>query len=934
MGRVSPGIRSFNAGEFSELLEGRVDLDRYPASVRSMLNAIAAPQGPAICRSGTSLIVPTRDEAVKSVLIPFVFSETDATMLEFSTDRIRFMDEDGILTRTAPLAATVTSASGAPIQLSIAAFGAVVGDQIALSGFPDSYNLNGVIANVTVAADPLYDLDISYPALAVVNGAAARVYHVPCTYTAQQLSELRHLQSVDVVYLMTDAKTRTLSRVDTLDWRLEEVVFFDGPYSDINLTETTLTPSTTGNAIPDMTTDLLPSGLCTGSSNRPALAGTHAVPVAFNGRQLTYSLDASQFFHAFDADDGTYWASNTLQNGTIQYDHAVAFACDGYTIHAARDNQDTGYLANDYAPGTFTFEGFDGADWVVLDRREDYVLYDGGKSVFFPLINTVAYTKYRLVILKCTRNGLIEPRVRRLTLRSAASASITVTASAITGINFDLGFLATDVGRAIRMKGSDGAWRAGAITARASDKIVTVKLDGDPFIDASAITEWRLGYWSDTTGWPATGFFLEDRLWLGGPSGAPDQFAGSVSSAYLNFQQSDEFGVVLDDSAIVARLNSRKLSRIRWISGDARGLLLGTGSEEYAISAPNNEVITQRNAKAKPQTRRGSAAVEPLLIDEQLLFIQKGGRALREFSWAVEKSGYKSPSLSKLASHLGASQFVEADYAADPHSIAWIRRGDGTLVGLTYNSDENVVGWHRHDIAGGTVEAIAVLPQKDQLQDALWMVVNRTVDGSTRRYIEKMAPFWDFGSTLADAHYVDSALRYSGAPTSVVYGLQHLEGEDVYGLADDIPVGPIAVSGGSVTLDYDASEIILGLGFESILETPRLENGSNDGTAQGKLKRMNTVVPFLWRSFGGQIGVHNRQADESNDGVEVLYEDFIYPGPFDEVEDVALYTGMLDPIVLPEGYEEQGNLFIRRPKGSPLPLNVLALMPQLNTQGG
>lgn len=934
MGRVSPGIRSFNAGEFSELMEGRVDLDRYPASVRSMVNAIAAPQGPAICRSGTALIVPTRDEAVESVLIPFVFSEEDATLLEFSTDRVRFMDEDGILTRTGPVAAVVTSASGDPIQLSIAAFGAVVGDQIALSGFPDSYNLNGVIANVTVAADPLYDLDLSYPALTVLPGSAARVYHVDCAYTAQQLSELRHLQSVDVLYLMTDAKTRTMSRVDTLDWRLEEVQFFDGPYSDVNLTETTLTPSTTGNSVPDMTTDVLPSGVCSGSGNRPSIAGTFAVPVAFNGRELTYALDASSFYYAFDADDDTYWASSTLQEGVIKYEPAVAFACDGYTIHAARDNQDTGYLAKDYAPGTFTFEGFDGTDWTVLDRREDYVLYDGSKSVFFPLTNTVAYTKYKLVITKCTRNGLIEPRVRRLTLRSAASASITVTASSVTGINFDAGFQSGDVGRLIRMKGSDGAWRAGEITARASNKVVTVKLGGDPFIDVLPITEWRLGYWSDTTGWPATGFFLEDRLWLGGPRGAPDQFAGSVSSAYSNFQQADEFGVVLDDSAIVARLNSRKLSRIRWISGDAKGLLLGTGSEEYSLSAPNNEVLTHRNAKAKAQTRRGSADVEPLLIDEQLLFVQKGGRSLRRFSYAIEKSGYKAASLSRLASHIGADQLVEADYAAEPHSIAWVRRGNGTLVGLTYNDEENVAGWHTHDLSGGVVEAIAVLPQKDQLQDALWLVVKRTVDGATRRYIEKMAPFWDFGSTLADAHYVDSALRYSGAPTSVVYGLQHLEGESVYGLADGVPVGPITVDKGSITLSYAASEIILGLGFESIIETPRLENGSNDGTAQGKLKRMNTVVPLLWRSFGGEVGVHNRQAGEADDGGEVVYEPFVYPGPFDEVEDIALYTGMLDPIVLSAGYEEQGNLFLRRPKESPLPLNVLALMPQLNTQGG
>ena len=934
MGRVSPGIRTFNAGEFSELLEGRVDLDRYPASARSMHNMIAAPQGPAISRSGTAFVTTNRDEALTSALVPFVYSEDDASMLEFSTDRIRFMDEDGLLTHTSPVAASVVSLALAPIQLDIVGFGGAIGDQIALSGFPASYNLNGEVANVTNKVGDVYTLDINYPNEAVVAGTAALVYHVDCAYTAAQLAELNYEQSVDVLYLLTSRRTRKLSRFGALDWRLEDISFIDGPYMPVNYTETELTPSATGNAVPDMTSDTAPSGVCRGDSNRPAIAGTFAVPVEFLGRELTYDLDASQYYYAFDADDDTYWAASAAQQeGVIQYDPPAAFACNGYAIHAARDNQDASYLSKDYAPSTFTFEGYDGSVWVVLDRHEDYVLYDGHKSAFFELTNTTAYRKYRLVIKKLTRNGLIEARVRRLTMRGTASASFTLTASATTGINFDAGFATTDVGRLIRIKGSDGAWRACEITAFTSSLTVTVELKSDPLMDLSPIREWRLGYWSDTTGWPAVAHFYGDRLWLMGPEGSPDQFAGSVVGAYENFTQADAQGVVFDDSAVVSRLNSRKSSRIKWVSSDTRGLLMGTGSEEYALVPLEGEVLTPRNAKAKPATRRGSSDVKPVEIDDKVLFVQKSGRAVREFTYAAEIGGYRSPSMSQLAGHIGAVPFAEMAYAAEPHSIVWHRRSDGSLVGLTYNRDENVVGWHQHDLSGGVVERLATLPQKDQQQDALWVSVKRTVDGNTRRYIERLTRFWDFDTALADAHFVDSGLRYSGAEVSTIYGLQHLEGEDVYGLANGIPIGPLTVANGRVSLPFPATDVLLGLGYDSELETPRLENGAADGTAQGKQKRINTVIMSLWRSFGGEVGVHNEQADQSGDD-PVVYEPLEYPGRYDEFEDIALYTGMTSPVTMSQGYEERGSVYFRRLKDSPLPFNVIAVLPQLNTQVG
>lgn len=918
MAKASPIIRSFNAGEFSELLAGRTDLDRYPASLRKLYNCIAAPQGPAISRSGTVFVTPATNPSEYSALIPFVFSNEQAKLLEFGSDRIRFVDEDGLQVY-APAAVTVTSASGATIVFTSASLDADVGDEVVLSDFPVNYNLNGEVVRITAKAGTSYTLAKSYPNLPVVNGTAKRVYHVACVYTEDQRRALRFVQSVDVLYLLSSTRTRKLSRYGDYDWRIEPIQFVDGPYLPVNVTPTTLTPSATGNAAV--------GGTAFGSGNRPALTGTFATPAVWLGRQITYSLVASDYVYAFDSDDNTYWAGDVGQTGVIGHDAGAAFVCDGYSIFVALDNQDSDFLSTDYAPSTFEFQASnDGTNYVTLDRQENYVLYDNNKSVFIPIENNTAYRYHRLAIYKLMRNGPIEPRARRIVMRSKNATTFTVNASSTTGINNDTGFKATDVGRLIRVKGSDSAWRSVEIVTWTSATSVVVKLLGEPLLDTKAIKEWRLGYWSDTTGWPSVGDFFEDRLWLAGPDEYPDQFAGSVVGAYETFSQTDTFGEVLDDSAVVGRLNSRRLSRIRWLASNERGLVLGTGSEEYAIAAPDNAAITARNIKARPTTRRGSANVEPVRIDNQVLYVQRSGRAVREFAYVFEADGYKSPSMSQLASHLGAIPFAEMDYAAEPHSIVWIRRQDGSLVGLTYNRDENVVGWHRHNLSDGVVEALAVLPQKDQLQDALWVVIKRTINGVDKRYIERLTRFWDFDTTLADAHYVDSGLRYTGSPVQIVYGLQHLEGEDVYGLADARPVGPFTVQNGSVTLPFEASNVVLGLGYDSEGETSPLENGAADGTAVGKIKRANSLVVSLWNSVGGELGVRDGNTNT------VVYEQLEYPGRYDEIEDIELFTGMIGPFAPAPGYDMSGTISFRRSKSSPLPFNILAIMPQLHTQ--
>lgn len=907
MPKVSPIVRSMNGGEVSPLMDGRTDLDRYPSSCRRLFNTIAAPQGPAIPRSGTAFSNPAYKADKRSTLIPFVFSEDDFYLLEFADQRIRFHNDDGALAYAAVACAIVTTV---PFVISSAGLAANVGDEVALTGFPSSYNINGQLIKITAKVGINYTLDYVFPALPSVGGlSVSRIYHIASPYAYDETESLRYEQSLDVLYLVNGAVAQhKLQRIDTYNWTIGEVGLSDGPYMPVNETKTVLSINTTGRATPDMSANNAPSGLCTGSS---VAAGR-------------------DFFHAFDPpSSGSFWQSNTNQLGHIQYQFPAAVIVDGYSIVVPANDTDANYSSKDYAPSNFTLSGSnDGVTFTALDTQNTYVLYDGNKSVFFNIPNVTAYIYYRLTVESLVRNGPIAPRIRSLVLRTTTSTTLTITASDVVGINNGQGFLPTDVGRLLRMKGVDGYWRPLKITARASATQVTATLLGEPFPTLNSIKEWRLGAWSDTTGYPNEVLLYQDRLWFFGSDADPDFFASSNTGSYENMAPTTPSGEVLDTNGISGRLNSRRQSRVKWAAGLKDGLAVATGSQEFLLRMPSGSgktLVPTGDLRADPISSRGSADVAPVVVDNQVLFVQRSGRTLRELSYSYEIDNYKTVNMSLLSSHIGVPPFVEMVYAAEPHSLAFLRRSDGSIAGLTYNREENTVGWHRHDVSG-VVESMAVTPSSDKRNDTLWLSVVRTVNGSEVRYIEKLMPFWDFDSVLDDAFYVDCGLKYDGAATSVIYGLSHLEGEEVYGVADGIPFGPLPVIDGAITFGggIEVSKAVVGLGLEAEGETMRLENGAADGTAMGKLGRIFNVSVMLWASCTGEIGVWN---DEDK---EVKYTEIEYPGgEYSELEEYELFTGILGPFTMAPGLEKNGSVSFRRRKDKPLPFNILAFMPQM-----
>lgn len=909
MAKASPAITGFNGGEWGAQLIGRSDNERWKLACRRMLNNVPYAQGASSRRPGTRYLAPFHNHADRGRIIPFDFSDEQAFQLGFEDAKMKVLETTGPFLR--PASAVTGIVSLTPFIVTLAGgHGVVAGDQLFFTGFNPTSELNNgfAIASFVAGNDITLSGVTSPAALALIGGeTAARVYTIATPYSSASLPGLNYASSRDATYLLTgQLAPRLLQRFGNLDWRLGTLPFIDGPYLSVNDSATTLAPSKWGDAITPFA---------------PGYAG------AFADTNDVGSLA----IYAFNPDPLNFWAPSARQTGNVGYDFGAARTILGYTLHIPTNNSVDDYDYKDAAPLTWYFQGSnDNVTWIVIDEQKEFIAYSGARTPYFELPEPVSYRYYRILVTSAQRNGNVKPRVAWLALMPAldhADAAITFTANTAVGINGGQGFLSTDVGRHLRVKCVDGYWRWLKISSVSTTLSVVAILQGDPLCTLAPVKEWRLGAFSDTTGWPTCGGFHEDRLWLAGAALYPDLITATQTGGYgasLSFSPTTPDGAVLATSGITATLNSRSIGKIVSLTSDARGLLVLTRKGPWILKPLNaNEAIAPGKIDAKPIYARGSADLAPVHIDSQALYSPRGGEGLRELAFDYQRDGFASPSMNLYSPQIGSSPLKGLAFAAAPHSIVWGYREDGSLVGFTYNRDEAVLAWHPHAIGGTAVavEDIATQASEDGSRDELWIIVRRTVNGQVRRYYEIMTPFWGERSTLDDAWFFDCALRYDGAETTEINGLWHLNGQTVGMLGNGGAFPPQQVVAGRVTFPVPVTSAVIGEMYDSELEPMPLEAGAADGTAQGKTKRINKLVLRLWSSLGGEIGPVGGPMDTIDWRNPLL--------PFGSP--IPLFTGnrVLD---FPGGEDRDGSIVLRQPGALGLPFNVLAIYPQVTTQ--
>ena len=526
-------------------------------------------------------------------------------------------------------------------------------------------------------------------------------------------------------------------------------------------------------------------------------------------------------------------------------------------------------------------------------------------------LSRTGHTSWSLTEVDFTDGPYLDSNISTTTFVTSAhtvGSNRTLTASSTTGINNNTGFQTTDVGRLVRFR--DGY---GKITARTSTTVVKIQILED-MGSTSSSTDWSLGAFSDTTGHPKCVSFFEQRLVFAGTTDQPQTLFFSQSGDYENMDDGLS-GSVTDSSAMVYTIASNQVNAITSIKATRTLIVMTTGGEFTVTSGAAEDPVTPTNLNIRKQSSYGSAGVDALSIGNTTIFLQRAKRKIRELAYNFDSDGYIAPDLTILSENITLSGLIQIDYQQEPYSVVWGVRTDGKLVGMTYNRIQDVVAWHEHDFGGTNAKckSVAVI-DIDTSEDQVWVIVERTINGATKKYVEYLTPS-DFNSNIEEFHYVDSGLAYNGSATTTLTGLDHLEGETVKIIANGATHPDKIVSSGSITLDRSVTNAKVGLGYNSILKTMRLDDGAGI-TDQTKTKRIYDVTVRFFETVGAKVG-----PDEDNlDIIPFRDSSAAMTAP------VPLFTGDKET-EFPSDYGTNGFVVVKQDQ--PLPTTILAIYARL-----
>lgn len=412
--------------------------------------------------------------------------------------------------------------------------------------------------------------------------------------------------------------------------------------------------------------------------------------------------------------------------------------------------------------------------------------------------------------------------------------------------------------------------------------------------------------------YPTAVTHYEQRRWFGGPTDEPQTIYATRNGTLSNLTSSTPSQ---DDDALQFRIAAQQNNAILHLVPLA-DLIALTGGGEFRIYADSAPAITPTSLSVKPQGFSGASDVRPALTTNSMLYVQAQGSRIRELAYNWESSAYASIDVSIMAPHLfNGYTVLDQAYSRAPVPTLWCVRSDGALLGLTHVPEQQVYAWHWH-VTDGAFETVCVVPEGGE--DALYVIVRRTVDGRTVRYVERMSArlFVD----QEDAFFVDSGLTYSGAPVSSLTGLWHLEGRTVQILADGAVHPPRTVTAGSITLDGPYSVIHVGLAYESDLQTLPLAFEGAAAGGQYTRKNVNGIAMRVTQSNLVKAGPTFSRLTE--------YPARDHTDPYGSPP--ALKTGELRFAIGPS-WNSDGSVCVRQDQ--PLPLTVLGIALDVATGG-
>lgn len=742
---------SYNAGELSEYMAGRTDINKYHNGCSKLINATVLPHGGVTKRSGTEYIALTNKAsgaawvsstvyAVGDIrtnsgetyiclvahtsgtfstdlangnwvanqvrLVPFEFSVTDALVLEFSHLKLRFYKSGDRIMNTSVDVDDVTLPSGSEVQISTdGAHGLSTGDtaRFADLGGTVELNFNGnhtteFVVTVVDADDLTLDGTDGDDFTAWTSGGTlASIVEITTVFTSEQVFEFHYTQSADVMYIaQDDHPPQKLSRTSDTSWTIADIVFSGGPFIVKKVIAADLMgfARTGGTGRSEF---LFPAGatgtLTATGGHTPFLGTANDIGTLWLLKHARPDATTS----TFAKDTNIIPTLTTFASGAIRtkgdFNMTVEPVATGKEAQLWRKQGEGGWTKH---------KSFRGATSFSSTEDEDDVLYAMTRSD-----NTINGT--------FTAQNQIQRGVVKVT---AASSTTVVTVIVVDPVLSD----------------------------NSTDNAVTTSM-------------WAEGAWGLFRGYPRTVTFFEDRLWWASSANNPDTLWGSRSSLYENMSFTD---LGLDDEAVTFPFNDNEVSQIQWMVA-RQVMAVGAANKEYRFGASDiDKPITPLDRKVTPQTSFGSDNIQPVILNDAIFFFQRQGRKLRAMKFDAITENFQSDDATLLANTLLESQPTTMAVQRVPDSIIWITRTDGVLLSFTYEPDEEIAGWARHMSANSTgvetpvgfYESVAII--HGLVEDEVWVSVKRTINSTTSRYIERFST--RFFDQVDEAQMLDSAV--------------------------------------------------------------------------------------------------------------------------------------------------------------------------------
>ncbi len=863
---IVKSMTTFSGGEVSPMLDGRTDRPEYGSWCRRLENFIPRPQGGLLKRPGLQQIGhiwrdDEGDDQVQTnfgVLAEFQFTTHSSVMLAIGGGRIRLVDKGRMVKRTVPPLGTPSwSSSSTYSQGSWVQYGgklwACLRDHASnASRYPGS---GAVIAeeNGTSIA-PLW----AHPDYVIRD--------IP--WDDLELRSLRWLQINEVMFLVhPNCPPYQLIRNNHNDWILSEVDFGDTPaLLDANIRRGRVVTT-------DFKVDL--------DGDEP---NWHADRTYKAGRRVSHTGSAiwvCQKTHVSQGpvdDEENYNgpgspATYTQKDGSVHLLWARV-----YTDESSEEDQEITLTSN----SPIFREGHEGSTWEVAMRRgnnqweislEAHAFFDTEDEEENEVVNAyysdgvlvaqggwefTTFGRWRGVFAIEVSNNKGETWKQIRNFRSSkkkprnASASGDEPRRVLMRLKFrpDDNFdpAAEDGGEDdppedrpyARLTATSDRIRG---LVKITDFVSAHEVRGECVtpVELGSTSFWAEAAWSKHQGWPRCIALHQNRVLMAGTTRRPHTIWGSAVDDYFNFERGTEA-----DLSYMHTLAIGSRDPILWMHSD-RVLVVGNGAGEFTLRGESEDApVTPEFGTCARQSSYGThnGGVGCIPADTGALFVQNGGRTIREMGYSFQSDRYESANLNLAAEHLFKAAVQSVAVQRQPWQIIWVV-ASGRLYSLTHERSQEVFAWASHPVGG---EVVSVGTVRRYAEDMLYLLVRRDKRLSIERFVpgrllepKDDGSWMDCQRTLVP---VDGTYPWSTHP------LRHRDG--VIGFHMGEMVGPARLNGKFFT--GLTGPVTVGLPYTALVQPMTPADLLSNGTSRTRETRIHAIAPNLFLSRGGKAG--------------------------------------------------------------------------------